>query len=578
MFKGSHKLWGSRLPSWALLPIVLVFLWAAAVAIGHAQGRPAVEIGRQSSPGSAAADAQLGLGYRYQYLSGGAGRGTWPTWNVDGNFPLYYIQDSKEQGVTPVFSYYMICQATDACYSNESSAFGDHLASRSIMISYWEELALFFEKAAEEPNTEVILHVEPDMWGFLQRDSPSDHASNYPNSVQVSATGVAGLAGLPNSLSGLAQGYFALRDYHGASNVKIAYHLSDWGTNVDLGVSNPSPSEIVALADRSAAFYLSLDQPFDLTFVDIRDRDAGWYAYYGDSSYWWDAQDYQNHIAYLDRFREQTGQAFVLWQLPYGNTLYRTLNNTPYHFQDNVVETLFEDPNYSTLAAYEAAGLIAVLFGQGDGITTCPCDAANDGVTNPSAINGNGRSSLSADDDGGYFIDRVQAYYQSSPPATPTPQLLRATLAVNYELDGLESVAPGTFSLTATVYDAEGGTPIAQKSAAIDQPGYLLFEDLLLDEYLVSLSHGHGLTVVDQVTLAAGGSTLEIGPILLGDMNGDNAITIVDFSILSSSFNLSSGEGSFDDRADLNRDGVVTAIDFSILAKNFNKVGEELPT
>lgn len=106
------------------------------------------------------------------------------------------------------------------------------------MTSYWEELALFFQKAAQEPNTEVILHLEPDMWGFLQRDSPGDNASNFPNTVQVSATGVAGLSGLPNNLSGLAQGYFALRD-----------------------------------------------QPFDLTFVDIRDRDAGWYAYYGDASY-----------------------------------------------------------------------------------------------------------------------------------------------------------------------------------------------------------------------------------------------------------------------------------------------------
>lgn len=38
---------------------------------------------------------------------------------------------------------------------------------------------------------------------------------------------------------------------------------------------------------------------------------------------------------------------------------------------------------------------MAVLFGQGDGITTCPCDAANDGVTNPSPINGNSRSRLS---------------------------------------------------------------------------------------------------------------------------------------------------------------------------------------
>ncbi|MEM7802997.1 MAG: hypothetical protein AAF633_27655 [Chloroflexota bacterium] len=411
----------------ALLVFVIVFspllgqlnLWESTAS---AQQRPAVEIGMQSAPSSAASDAALGVKYRYQYLSGGAGRNTWPTWNVNGNFPLYYIQDSKENGVTPVFTYYMICQATDQCYSNEREAIKNHLANQAIMTSYWEELSLFFEKAAEEPGTEVILHVEPDMWGFLQLASPNDSANSYSDPVQVSSTGVAGLSGLPNTLSGLAQGYFALRSYHGASNVKIAYHLSIWGTNVDIGVSDPSESEIRALGDRSANFYNSLGQRFDMTFVDIRDRDAGYYAYFGDNSAWWNAQDYQNNIAYLKQYNSQTGQALMLWQLPYGNTLYRAMDNSWFHFQDNAVETLIGETNYSSLYAYEDAGLIGILFGIGASGTTCACDAAEDGVTNPEPISGNNLMSLSADDDGGYFKDRVATYYQIAPPPTTTPR------------------------------------------------------------------------------------------------------------------------------------------------------------
>ena len=77
-------------------------------------------------------------------------------------------------------------------------------------------------------------------------------------------------------------------------------------------------------------------------------------------------------------------------------------------------------------------GVVALLFGGGAGGTTCACDATGDGVTNPAAINGNTRPSLSADDDGGYFRERAAAYYAAGglgsgrgadppPPYTPPP-------------------------------------------------------------------------------------------------------------------------------------------------------------
>ena len=59
------------------------------------------------------------------------------------------------------------------------------------------------------------------------------------------------------------------------------------------------------------------------------------------------------------------------------------------------------------------AGVVALLFGGGADGTTCACDAQGDGVTNPAAINGNTRLSLSADDDGGFFHERAAAYYAS---------------------------------------------------------------------------------------------------------------------------------------------------------------------
>ncbi|MEO6045267.1 MAG: hypothetical protein ABIQ47_15305, partial [Tepidiformaceae bacterium] len=83
--------------------------------------------------------------------------------------------------------------------------------------------------------------------------------------------------------------------------------------------------------------------------------------------------------------------------------------------QDNRAEWLLDDPARTHLQTYIDAGVVAFLFGGGAGGVTCACDAAGDGLTNPSAINGNTLTSLSADDDGGFFKQKSANYYQSGP-------------------------------------------------------------------------------------------------------------------------------------------------------------------
>ena len=103
----------------------------------------------------------------------------------------------------------------------------------------------------------------------------------------------------------------------------------------------------------------------------------------------------------------------VAWQIPLGNTVMRATNNTWDHFQDNRVQWLLGPGSRAHLRAYVAAGFVGFLFGRGADGATCACDAAKDGVTNPAPIDGNTRPSLSADDDGGYFIAQARAYYSA---------------------------------------------------------------------------------------------------------------------------------------------------------------------
>jgi hypothetical protein len=358
------------------------------------------------------------FGFRYQYLAGGANTGNgWANWNTNGQFVSFYVQDSIANEMTPVFTYYMIFQSTPGVSQGEYNGIYANLQNTSTMTAYWNDLKLFFQRAGAFDET-VVLHVEPDLWGYAEQYSTSNNAASVP--AKVAATGIADLAGLPNDMRGVGQGLVRLRDTY-APNVLLAYHVSVWGTGEDLIYSNPSDAHVDELATEAGDFYNSLQTPFDLAFAEFTDRDAGFKQYvYGDGgASWWDTGDFSRNVRFLSTFVSVAQKRVVVWQIPYGNTKMRAMNNTNFHYQDNHVEWLLDDPGNVHLNQYVQAGVIGFFFGGGASGVTCPCDAAGDGVTNPPAINGNNGVSLNADDDGGFFKQKASAYYSTGPLALP---------------------------------------------------------------------------------------------------------------------------------------------------------------
>jgi hypothetical protein len=396
-----------------------------------------LQLGMSDGPGGAAAlKASANFGFRYQYLAGGVNTGNgWATWNTDAQFVTYYVQDSVQHHVTPVFTYYMLLQSTPGNTLPEPDADFTNLQNVATMTAYYNDLKLFFQRAGAFAGTRVVLHVEPDLWGYMQQRAVADNATTVP--AQVAATGLPELAGLPNDLTGFARAVIRLRDAH-APNVQLGYHVSVWGTRVDILYSKPPDAEVIALGARAAAFYQSLQAPFDLLFAEFSDRDAAFKQYvYGDGGRsWWAAADYARNVLFLSTIAAATQKRLVMWQIPLGNTRMRALNNTWNHYQDNVVEWLLDDASRAHLTAYAQAGVIAFLFGRGADGATCACDAANDGVTNPAPINGNSATSLSADDDGGFFRQKAREYYTAGalplttglPTCVPRPSV-RVTTA-----------------------------------------------------------------------------------------------------------------------------------------------------
>jgi hypothetical protein len=362
-------------------------------------------------PGGAAAMRRSApFGFRYQYLAGGVNTGKgWATWNDNGSFVTRYIQDSVAHGMIPVFSYYMLLQSSPAGGDEKATDLA-HINSVAVMRAYYADLELFFQRAQAATSSVVVLHVEPDFWGYAQQASQNDNASTVP--AAVASTGLSELAGLPDTVAGFAQAVVALRDKL-APNVLLAYHMSGWGTMHAVSVEDPPDATVRAYAMRSATFERSLGARFDLSFEDFSDRDAGYYKkIQGDPSAWFNAGDFHRHLLYTSVFVHQSGLRMVAWQIPLGNTIMRAENNTWNHFQDNRVQWLLGSSGHAHLEAYIKAGVVAFLFGRGADGNTCACDAAHDGVTNPAPIDGNKRRSYSADDDGGYFRVQAKAYYR----------------------------------------------------------------------------------------------------------------------------------------------------------------------
>jgi hypothetical protein len=212
------------------------------------------------------------------------------------------------------------------------------------------------------------VHVEPDLWGYLEQANAVELASSF------------------------AQQWIALRNQL-APNVLLAYHMSGWGTKHDIVYEDPPDATVRAYAAQSAAFYRSLHARFDVAFEDFSDRDAGFYEKVeGNPNTWFTAADFHRHLLYGKTFVALAGVRMAAWQIPLGNT---SLPDTWGRYRDNRVQWLLGPQGRAHLRAYVAAGYVGFLFGGGA-----------DGTT-------------SAQTDGGYFYARDRAYYRAGPLKLP---------------------------------------------------------------------------------------------------------------------------------------------------------------
>ncbi|HEV7677696.1 MAG TPA: hypothetical protein VGQ42_03925 [Candidatus Dormibacteraeota bacterium] len=434
--------------------------------------------------------------YRYQYLAGGVNTGTgWETWQdmarPAGQFAADYVTASNAAGYVPVLTYYELLQSTPSSGATESDRDAANLANAATMHAYYANFALLMHRVGATGQA-VIVHVEPDLWGYLQQRAAGGPASSVPASV--ASSGAAEAAGIADNAAGFAQALLHIRDLY-APNALMAVHASMWASGHDVATDTTTGADPVVAGDSTAAFLNSAGvagnphgSTWDLVFHDVDDHDAAWWEAQGADNqwftHWWDAANqrlpnFARWLRWVAELHAQTARPQVMWQVPVGNQRYLTMNNSCGHYQDNVAQYTL-----GHAADLHASGIVAVLFGAGNACQTSVTDAQHDGVTNNGGVPTtdvaggctacNPVPSTVSDDDGGFLRSAVSAYYAGAPSVPPSPPPPPPLGAPGYRMVASDG---GIFDFGAAPFYGSTGAvrlnqPIAGMATTPDRGGY----------------------------------------------------------------------------------------------------------
>lgn len=323
------------------------------------------------------------LDLHYVYLSGlkgeqGPSGPGWPEYEPDGNFVTRIANDAAEKNVVPMFTLYQVAARGEERF--------DVLLEDDFMTKYWAGVRLLFTKLGAFGKP-ALVHLEPDFWGFAQRESRDD-PSKLPVLIGTAGAKLDECKDLPADVSGMGKCFVRLARAL-APNVALGFHASGFG-NFD--------------RPKAVAKFLLAIGAYDADFiaVDTLDRDAGCFearidplCARTDGLVYWDETNrspptFKQHFTWVQAVHERSGMPILWWQTPLGVPSDEP-GGTAKKYRDNRVKYFFEHPDELALA-----GGFGMAFGTG---------AAN-------------QTDVTTDD--GQFANAVTKYY-ASPTAITSP-------------------------------------------------------------------------------------------------------------------------------------------------------------
>jgi len=302
----------------------------------------------------------------YHYLTGVGSAGGWVTWNANPDYAGKRIGEAAKHGMITLLTVYMMASWGDGNIKAE-------LESAPFMAEYFKDY-LQLLATAKGSTTPVVLHVEPDFWGYAQQQSV-DAGGPDKIVVRVDQAGQPECAGEPNTLVGFAHCLLALTRAR-APSALVGFHASVWGSKMDTGGNTDPKLDVAAEAAKSAQFFTALGlRGADYIATDISDRDAGCYEA-GHlpmcpkrSNVYWDESNqtlpsFKQHFTWARALSDGLDLPIVWWQLPYGAPSANTGGSVGM-WRDNRVHYFFAHPDELV-----AAGGVAALWGVGAGDQT----------------------------------------------------------------------------------------------------------------------------------------------------------------------------------------------------------------
>lgn len=359
--------------------------------------------------GPAGAARRLGKGGNtFQVFYGDAAAGE--DWSKDPSqgSPARFVRDAHRAGLFPYTVYYQLRALGQSGRGDDPRApeLLQTLRSARLMGIYWRNVRRFLKEVGSTDRAAAV-SLDSNFWSYLEQHLAvrGGRADTVP--AKVGVTGLPELRGIPDNLVGIAKGWRALRDRY-APEVLLGYEFDDWAAaDIDIARDGPPIETVVNSARQAAEFFL---------FVGANELDFGALTVNGDGAqegqapnakYVYSPSEKEALVAFVREFVRVTGIPMVLEGVPVGNTVTKAITDKDFHWRDSWVQWLIGSDDFTGLRKLHDAGVIGVMFGvsfaEGE---TCPCDAAQDGVTNAGKY---AKRSNSADDDGGYFADRVRA-------------------------------------------------------------------------------------------------------------------------------------------------------------------------
>jgi len=111
-------------------------------------------------------------------------------------------------------------------------------------------------------------------------------------------------------------------------------------------------------------------------------------------------------------------------------------------------------------------------------------------------------------------------------------------------------------------------------TATSDSSGHFTVNGIAPGTYDIYVKNSHTLRNKVTAILTSGSNQVNLGTLREGDANNDNFVSLIDFSILVSTFGKCQGATGYDDRADFDEDQCVGPLDFSLLAPNYGQAGQ----